>query len=145
MPSFGRDCPGNSMRVVLDTNLILSALLFADGNLAWLRKAWQSKSIRPVISDATKEDLFVSLSYPKFELSVAEQDLLLEDFFPYSETASISNWMPSHGMFSQVFLAVAHKAKVDALVSVDKNLLALRGSFSPQILTAEGLRKCLQG
>ncbi|MEO6422075.1 MAG: putative toxin-antitoxin system toxin component, PIN family [Candidatus Nitrotoga sp.] len=132
------------MRVVLDTNVILSALLFDSGNLAWLRNAWQAKSIRPVISNATKEDLFESLSYPKFNLSIAEQDLLLEDFFPYSETASVSSWMPSHGIFSQVFLAVAHKAKVDALISVEKDILALRGSFTPSILTVEELRKRLQ-
>jgi putative PIN family toxin of toxin-antitoxin system len=132
------------MRVVLDTNVILSALLFANGNLTWLKKAWQTKSICPVISNATKEDLFDSLDYPKFNLSIAEQDLLLEDFFPYCETASISNWMPSHGIFSQVFLAVAHKAKVDALVSVEKDLLALRGSFTPSIFTVEELRKRLQ-
>jgi putative PIN family toxin of toxin-antitoxin system len=132
------------MRVVLDTNVILSALLFANGNLTWLKKAWQAKSIRPVISNATKEDLFDSLDYPKFNLSIVEQDLLLEEFFPYCETASISNWMPSHGIFGQVFLAVAHKAKVDALVSVEKDLLALRGSFTPSIFTVEELRKCLQ-
>lgn len=141
---LGHVGPKNNMRVVLDTNVILSALLFANGNWAWLRKTWQAKSIRPVISNATKEDLFDSLDYPKFNLSIAEQDLLLEDFFPYCETASISNWMPSHGIFSQVFLAVAHKAKVDALVSVEKDLLALRGSFTPSILTVEELRKRLQ-
>ncbi len=134
----------NNMRVVLDTNVILSALLFSNGNLAWLKKAWQAKTIRPVISNATKEDLFDSLNYPKFNLSIAEQDLLLADFFPYCEAASISSWMPSHGVFSQVFLAVAHKAKVDALVSVEKDLLALRGSFTPSILTVEELRKRLQ-
>lgn len=144
MPVFGRVDLKNSMRVVLDTHVILSALLFANGNLAWLKNAWQAKSIRPVISSATKEDLFESLNYPKFNLSIAEQDLLLEDFFPYCETASISSWMPSHGIFSQVFLAVAHKAKVDALVSFEKDLLALRGSFIPPILTVEELRKRLQ-
>ena len=78
---LGHDGQKNNMRVVLDTNVILSALLFANGNLAWLKKAWQAKSIRPVISNATKEDLFESLNYPKFNLSIAEQDLLLEDFF----------------------------------------------------------------
>jgi putative PIN family toxin of toxin-antitoxin system len=132
------------MRVVLDTNVILSALMFSNGNLAWLKKAWQEKAIRPVISDATKEDLFNSLNYPKFNLSIAEQDLLLDDFFPYCETAAISSWMPSHGLFVQIFLAVAHKARVDALVSVEKDLLALRGSFMPPIFTTEELRKRLQ-
>jgi len=28
------------MRVVLDTNIVLSALLFRKGHLAWLRTAW---------------------------------------------------------------------------------------------------------
>ena len=37
------DLKKNSMRVVLDTHVILSALLFANGNLAWLKNAWQAK------------------------------------------------------------------------------------------------------
>lgn len=132
------------MRVVLDTNVILSALLFEHGNLAWLRKAWQDQSIRPVMSNSTREDLFCALEYPEFDLSVPEQDRLLEEFFPYCEHATVSNWMPSHGVFCQVFLAVAHKTRVEALVSVEKDLVALRGTFIPPILTVEELRKRLQ-
>lgn len=132
------------MRVVLDTHIILSALLFTHGNLAWLRDAWQSRSIRPVLSHATREDLFCALEYPAFNLSVPEQDRLLEEFFPYCEDAVLSSWMPSHGTFCQIFLAVAHKARVDALVSVEKEIVALRGSFIPPVLTVAELRKRLQ-
>lgn len=132
------------MRVVLDTNIILSALLFTNGNLAWLRKAWQDRLICPVLGNSTREDLFCALESPRLNLPIPEQDLLLEEFFPYCENAVIPAWMPSHGKFCQIFLAVAHKARVDALVSVEKDLLELRGSFIPPILTVEELRKRLQ-
>ena len=40
-------------RVVLDTNVALSALLFRAGSLSWLRHAWQSEAIRPLASGAS--------------------------------------------------------------------------------------------
>ncbi|TVP81925.1 PIN domain-containing protein [Thioalkalivibrio sp.] len=44
-------------RVVLDTNCIVSALLFSRGRLAWLRHAWQSGQFCPLVSRATAEEL----------------------------------------------------------------------------------------
>ncbi|KAF0146134.1 MAG: hypothetical protein FD153_176 [Rhodospirillaceae bacterium] len=44
-------------RLVLDTNVLLSALLFHAGSLAWLRHAWQSDVIRPLASRDTTAEL----------------------------------------------------------------------------------------
>ena len=33
----------NPPRLVLDTNVLLSALLFSSGTLTWLRRAWQRR------------------------------------------------------------------------------------------------------
>jgi predicted nucleic acid-binding protein len=41
---------GNTTRVVLDTNLVLSALIFQQGRFAPLRTLWQSGAIRPSVS-----------------------------------------------------------------------------------------------
>ncbi len=44
-------------RLVLDTNVLLSALLFHAGTLSWLRAAWQSEVIRPLASRDTTAEL----------------------------------------------------------------------------------------
>ena len=44
-------------RAVLDTNVVLSALLFPRGQLSWLRAAWQQGRLRPLVSKVTTEEL----------------------------------------------------------------------------------------
>lgn len=44
-------------RVVLDTNVLLSALLFHARPLRWLRNAWQSDVVRPLASRDTTAEL----------------------------------------------------------------------------------------
>ena len=49
-------------RVVLDTNVLMSALLFHAGSVSWLRLAWQSQKIRPLVSHDTAAELIRVLS-----------------------------------------------------------------------------------
>jgi len=65
----------STMRVVLDTNLVLSALVFQQGRLAALRTLWQSESIIPLVSHATAAELMRALTYPKFKLTRAERNV----------------------------------------------------------------------
>lgn len=55
-------------RVVLDSNVVLSALLFSRGRLAWIRAAWQGGRFVPLASKPTVEELIRVLGYPKFRL-----------------------------------------------------------------------------
>jgi predicted nucleic acid-binding protein len=59
-------------RLVLDTNAVLSSLLFASGRLAPLRVAWQEARFRPIVSAATTKELARALGYSKFRLSATE-------------------------------------------------------------------------
>src|SRR5687767_9885935 len=70
-------------RVVLDTNVVLSALLFTQGRLAPLRPAWQQARFQPLASATTIAELIRALTYPKFALSHDEQQELLGDYLPY--------------------------------------------------------------
>ena len=74
--------------VVIDTNLVLSALVFAQGRLAPLRAAWHRGTCIPLVSQATATELIRVLAYPKFKLSVAEREELLADYLPYCRTAA---------------------------------------------------------
>jgi predicted nucleic acid-binding protein len=60
------------IRVVLDTNVLVSALLFENGRLVWLRRSWQAGVIRPVPAESSAHELIRVLADPKFRLTPAE-------------------------------------------------------------------------
>ena len=71
------------LRVVLDTNLVLSALVFPAGRVASLRELWQQQQFLPLVSQPTLAELIRALGYPKFRLTLAEQEELLADYLPF--------------------------------------------------------------
>lgn len=127
-------------RLVLDTNVALSALIFASGRLAWLRPAWQSQSILPLVSRATAEDLIAVLQYPKFRLAAADRDDLLADYLPCCETVAIPEPPPHvpvcRDRSDMHFLELAVAGNADFLVSGDKDLLALAVTFVVPVVGA---------
>jgi putative PIN family toxin of toxin-antitoxin system len=131
------------LRVVLDTNLVLSALVFAQGRLAPLRHAWQEDAIEPLVSKPTVAELIRVLAYPKFKLTTDEQQELLADYLPYCTTVAITEPPPvtptCRDQLDVPFLQLALAAKADALVTGDSDLLVLASEFPRPILTAEQL------
>jgi putative PIN family toxin of toxin-antitoxin system len=131
------------LRVVLDTNLVLSALVFAQGRLVPLRHAWQEDAIEPLVSKPTAAELIRVLAYPKFKLTTDEQQELLADYLPYCTTVAIPEPPPvtptCRDRLDVPFLQLALAAKADALVTGDSDLLVLASEFSRPILTAEQL------
>jgi putative PIN family toxin of toxin-antitoxin system len=123
----------DAVRVVLDTNVVLSALVFRGGAAGLVRQAWQRGVLLPLASTATVQELMRVLAYPKFRLSPAEQDELLADYLPYAKTVRIPQPPPTVPDCRDVWdlpfmhLAVAGKAKV--LVSGDRDLLAIATEF----------------
>jgi predicted nucleic acid-binding protein len=111
-------------RVVLDTNVVLSALLFAQGRLAPLRSAWRGGRFRPLVS-------------------AAEQQELLADYLPYCETVHLPAVLPNTAAcrdpFDVPFLQLAIVGRADQLVTGDKDLLTLADKPSCSIITAEQL------
>jgi len=118
------------IRVVLDTNVLVSALLFETGRLAWLRRGWQTSKFTPVLAEPTTRELLRVLAYPKFRLDPLAIEQLLADLLPWSETWPQS--LPPCGCVvrdphDQKFLDLAVASGVAALVSGDADLLALQG------------------
>lgn len=132
-----------SRRVVLDTNVVLSALLFNAGRLAWIRHAWQHHRLTPLVCRETASELLRVLAYPKFELTAQEQKDLLGDFLPYAEVVMLPTPWPDlpacRDEKDQVFLVLAQVGKADALITGDADLLAMRGVFSGRISTVDEL------
>jgi len=130
-------------RFVLDTNIVLSALVFGAGRLAWVRQAWQRQQIRPLVCRDTVGELLRVLAYPKFKLTAHEQQDLLGDFLPYAETVTLPTRWPNlpacRDSKDRVFLVLAHVSRADALVSGDADVLAMRDEFAGRIWTADEL------
>lgn len=128
-------------RVVLDTNIVLSALLFASGRLAWIRHAWQRQQFQPLVCRETAGELLRVLAYPKFRLAAPEQQELLADFLPYTDVVALPTPWPDlpacRDEKDQVFLVLAHVGKADALITGDADSPAVRAAFPGVIMTAE--------
>ncbi|WP_419940353.1 PIN domain-containing protein [Candidatus Palauibacter sp.] len=77
------------VRTVLDTNVLLSALLFPTGMVRWLRDVWRSAAILPLASRDTVSELVRVLCYPKFRLTDGEREDLLADYLPFCESISV--------------------------------------------------------
>ena len=139
-------------RVVLDTNVVLSALVFRSGVAGALRRAWQEKMCHPLVSAATTKELLRALAYPKFRLTADEQHELLADYLPYATTIDTSRLakMPVHTLpvcrdpSDTPFLQLAIAGKAHALVSDDKDLLVLSDQFAIPILTLDAFLKPLK-
>jgi putative PIN family toxin of toxin-antitoxin system len=133
-----------TQRLVLDTNIVLSALLFTAGRLAWIRHAWQHGRSQPLVCRETAHELLRVLAYPKFKLSAAARQDLLDDFLPCTEVVVLPTPWPDlpvcRDARDQMFLALAHVGKADALVTGDADLLAMREVFPGRIWAADELR-----
>lgn len=135
-----------TVRVVLDTNVLVSALLFGQGHASWLRPAWQDGTLRPLVSKATAVELLRVLEYPKFRLTAAEREDLLADVLPFCETVTIDDppYVPTcRDPHDRKFLEFALAGAADALVTGDADLLALAPAFAIPIVTPAQLQERL--
>lgn len=129
--------PGVTIRVVHNTNVLVSALLFENGRLAWLRRTWQTAAITPVLCESSARELIRVLACPKFRLTRADVDRLLADVLPWCETHAGSLkpcQIQVRDPKDQVFLDLALSADVPVLVSGDADLLALRNPLLPLLI-----------
>lgn len=119
-------------RVVLDTNVVVSALLFGGGVAARVRTGWQSGRFVPLASAATALELLRVMAYPKFRLTPEDQADLLADYLPWVAVVAIPEPPPAiprcRDPFDAPFLHLAVAGKAHALVSGDRDLLALAGA-----------------
>jgi hypothetical protein len=134
------------VRVVIDTNVLVSALLFGGvpGRLVML---WKSGHIQPLASQAMIGEVLQVLAYPKFSLAPKEIELLLyEEILPWVEIVDVNTGSPfieddpSDGMF----LWCAMNGKADQIISGDEHLLQLQ-DFPVPILTPLQFRDLVEG
>jgi putative PIN family toxin of toxin-antitoxin system len=129
-------------RVVFDTNTVLSALLFANGRLSWLREHWRTGGCVPLLSRETAAELARVLGYAKFQISPADRNELLADIVPYCEVVTVTKRcaIVCRDAKDQPFLDLAHCGKADLLISGDRDLQSLTGKTSFTIEAPEAYR-----
>ncbi len=134
-------------RAVVDTNLVVSALIFGKGRPFKLRSAWQTGRFHPLVSKCTATELLRVLAYPKFKLTEAEREDLLADYLPYCTTVKLPARPPAvpecRDPFDVPFLELSLAGKADYLVTGDKDLLSLAAQCRVPIVTAEAFLNAL--
>jgi len=115
-------------KVVLDTNVVISALLFRR-ETARLVSLWQAGAFRWLASAAIIQEYARVLAYPKFKLTEAEiRELLNEDILPFVTAVRVGK-VPRvirQDPSDDEFLACALAGQAEAIVSGDHHLLELK-------------------
>jgi uncharacterized protein len=115
-------------RVVLDTNVLVSALLFK-GKVSRFVVLWQQGSMSPLLSKKTFEELKKVLTYPKFALDQEEIGAILEDeVLPFFEI--VDPVEPIEGVSTDPdddpFIACAVSGGAEFVVTGDAHLVGLK-------------------
>jgi putative PIN family toxin of toxin-antitoxin system len=116
------------LRVVLDPNVIISALLSPDGAPARVLVAWREGAFELIISPQLLAELRRALAYPKLRERVDRQDAvaLLDWLTRFASLATDAEDPPASSADRADDYLIALAAASDALlVSGDRHLLAL--------------------
>lgn len=134
------------IRAVLDTNVLVSALLFS-GPPSQLVPAWQGGRLCPVVSAEILDEYVRVLAYSKFKLTGSEiLSLIEEDVLPFVDTVrakpiSVPTLRDPDDM---KFLACAVSARVHWLVSGDDDLLSIGKVESVEIVSVTNFLRHLK-
>lgn len=123
----GQACKeGPAIRAVVDTNVLISALLFR-GAASALVPLWQTGRLRLIVSQEILAEYLRVLTYPKFKLdSFTVQALFEQHILPFCEVVEAHPGAPvCRDPDDDKFLWCAAAASADALISGDEDLLSL--------------------
>ena len=118
-------------RLVIDTNVLVSALVFKDSRHLPLRQAWQAGRVIPLLSIKTYRELKRVLGYEMFKLSddqIAEGIAHLGPFIEWVtiDDAQLGTLPKCSDRDDQKFLNAALCGRADALLTYDRAVLKLR-------------------
>lgn len=125
--------------VVIDTNVVVSALLFG-GKPGELMQLWKTGQILPLVSKEITEEYLRVLAYPKFDLSENEISFLLNrEVLPYFKIMKVKSCSgkttvradPSDDMF----ICCAESGICKIIISGDQRLLDLKSHGEVRILS----------
>ena len=130
------------IRLVIDTNVLVSALIFKDSRHLPLREAWQKKRFVPLMSVATYRELKYVLGYPMFKLEDSQIVDAVALIGPCIEWVTVdldrAAALPKcSDRDDQKFLQVALCGEASALLSYDRALLKMKRNLPFPVLKPE--------
>ena len=134
-------------KVVIDTNVLISALLFG-GKPGELIPLWQNRRIEPIVSRDIVDEYIRVLAYPKFELTEKEiQFLLYRQLLPYVEIVETSQGeiIISNDPSDDKFIQCALSGNAKVIVSGDTHLPSLKAYKDIHILSPSQFLERLTG
>lgn len=128
-------------RIVVDTDLVLSALVTSGGAPAALRRGWQRRRFIPLASKAMVDELMGGLARPRFALTTDEQEDLLFDYLFFCKFVELP--IPPSAIptglnpFDVSYLVLAIAGGASCLVADDRELLGLHAELPCPIFGAD--------
>jgi hypothetical protein len=138
------------MRVVLDTNVIVSAVLIRGGNEGRILRAWQRGAFDLVLSPAILEEIGRVLSYDKIrarrwmtdeEIATLLESLAQDSILVPGQIAVAVGRDPADAPF----LAAAVEGRADYLVTGDRDLLEIRAYRGVRLIRPGAFVRLLAG
>ena len=129
-------------KVVIDTNVLISGLLFG-GNPGELITLWKERRIQPLSSRDIIEEYLRVLAYPKFRLAEEEIEYLFsQEVLPWFEVITVQSGQPFviDDPSDDKFIWCALEGSGEAIISSDQHLLKLSSCPVPIFSPSEFLR-----
>ena len=129
-------------RVVIDTNVLVSALLFG-GDPGELITLWKERRIQPLSSREIMEEYLRVLAYPKFRLTEEEIEYLFsQEVLPRFEVIEVHTRQPYvvDDPSDDKYIWCAVEGSAEAIISSDQHLLSLSSCPVPIFSPSEFLR-----
>lgn len=123
------------MRIVLDTNVLVSGLMFPGGTPGRIVGAWFDAEFDVVSSREQLEEIARVLTYPKIRRMLKWDEHRIEQFVEdlYLKVDMVTTDLPDvaelRDAADQPILAAHVEAHADVLVSGDRDLLVLRDRY----------------
>ena len=135
--------PQKINKVVIDTNVLVSALLFK-GVPGELIECWKQRHIIPLTSRDIIDEFIRVLSYPKFQLTEGEINFLLhQEILPWFKIVTVKIRTPyvADDPDDDKFIWCALAGRVECIISGDEHLLNLDPSPVPVLSPSQFLSK----
>lgn len=138
--------------VVLDSNVLISLLVFADPRYPLIARGWRENRLRVVTDEDCTEEFRRVLAYPQLRLDETRQLAVFAEFRrlssrhegPPAAEQAMRNGLPlCADADDQKFLELAARSSADFLVTGDRELLKLARHVTFAIVTADELERRL--